>query len=213
MPEIIRVMLVDDHAIVREGISLILETDPGIEVVGEASDGREALTMITEVEPDVMLLDLRMPGMDGLTTIEELQKEESEVAVVILTTYNEDDLMLKGLRAGARGFLLKDVDRETLLRTIRAAAGGETLLSPEVLNRALAKSGGRTDGSGEVGSLTERELSVLRAVAAGDRNKEIAVKLHISERTVKAHLTNIFHKLEVDSRAGAVAVAGRLEII
>ena len=118
----IRVLITDDHLIVREGLQLILETSDEIEVVGEAEDGREALRLTEELQPDVVLMDLQMPGMDGLTAIERLQREQPEVAIVILTTYNEDEMMLKGLQLGARGYLLKDTDRQTLLDTIRAAA-------------------------------------------------------------------------------------------
>ena len=133
MPDTISTLIVDDHQIVREGLRLILETAQGIEVAGEAADGGEALRLVAELNPDVLLMDLRMPGMDGLTAIERLQQDHPQVSVVILTTYNEDELMLRGLRAGARGYLLKDTDRQTLLNTIRAAARGETLLTPEVV--------------------------------------------------------------------------------
>jgi NarL family two-component system response regulator YdfI len=211
----IRVLITDDHLIVREGLQLILETSDEIEVVGEAEDGREALRLTRELQPDVVLMDLQMPGMDGLTAIEHMQREQSEVAIVILTTYNEDELMLKGLQLGARGYLLKDTDRQTLLDTIRAAAGGEALLKPEILQRVLtyreeagaAAPAGQKDRSPL--SLTERELEVLRAVAQGERNKEIAFRLGISERTVKAHLTSVYNKLGVDSRAAAIAVAAQ----
>ena len=211
----IRVLITDDHLIVREGLQLILETSDEIEVVGEAEDGREALRLTKELQPDVVLMDLQMPGMDGLTAIERLQREQPEVAIVILTTYNEDELMFKGLQLGARGYLLKDTDRQTLLDTIRAAAGGEALLKPEILQRILtfreeigaAAPGGPKDQSPL--SLTERELEVLRAAAQGERNKEIAFRLGISERTVKAHLTSVYNKLGVDSRAAAIAVAAQ----
>lgn len=211
----IRVLITDDHLIVREGLQLILETSDEIEVVGEAEDGREALRLTEELQPDVVLMDLQMPGMDGLTAIERLQREQPEVAIVILTTYNEDEMMLKGLQLGARGYLLKDTDRQTLLDTIRAAAGGEALLKPEILQRVLtyreetgaAAPGGSKDQSPL--SPTERELEVLRAAAQGERNKEIAFRLGISERTVKAHLTSVYNKLGVDSRAAAIAVAAQ----
>ena len=211
----IRVLITDDHLIVREGLQLILETSDEIEVVGEAEDGREALRLTEELQPDVVLMDLQMPGMDGLTAIERLQREQPDVAIVILTTYNEDDLMFKGLQLGARGYLLKDTDRQTLLDTIRAAAGGEALLKPEILQRVLtyreetgaAVSAENKDRS--LLSLTERELEVLRAAAQGERNKEIAFRLGISERTVKAHLTSVYNKLGVDSRAAAIAIAAQ----
>ncbi|NBD35231.1 MAG: response regulator, partial [Chloroflexi bacterium] len=157
-----------------------------------------------EVRPDVILMDLRMPEMDGLTAIKKLQATQPEIAVVILTTYNEDDLMVQGLKAGARGYLLKDTGRETLFNAIRAAARGEMLLKPEVVAKVLAQA---AEPEPEAIALTKREQEVLDAVARGDRSKEIGVKLGITERTVKAHLTNIYNKLGVDSRAAAVAEA------
>ena len=201
----IRVLIADDHLIVREGLRLILETADGIEVVGEATDGAEAVQLAQALQPDVILMDLRMPNIDGLTAIERLRAGQPRVAVVILTTYNEDDLMMRGLRAGARGYLLKDTDRETLLNTIRAAARGETLLKPETLARLLSQP---KKPRGEI-ELTERELEVLKAVALGERSKEIAAQLGITERTVKAHLAGIYNKLGVDSRAAAIAVASQ----
>ncbi len=134
----IRVMITDDHLIVREGLRLILETADDIEVVGEAVDGAECLELAAKLNPQVILMDLQMPRMDGITAIEHLRKDFPEIAIVILTTYNEDDLMIRGLQAGARGYLLKDSSRESLLDTIHAAAKGETLLKPEILARVLA---------------------------------------------------------------------------
>ncbi len=204
MTEPIRVLIADDHLIVREGLRLILETADGIALVGEATDGVEAVRLADEVQPDVILMDLRMPEIDGLTAIKKLQATQPEIAVVILTTYNEDDQMVRGLKAGARGYLLKDTGRETLFNAIRAAARGEMLLNPEVIAKLLAHAAAPET---EELSLTEREQEVLAAVARGDRSKEIGVKLGITERTVKAHLTNIYNKLGVDSRAAAVAEA------
>ena len=205
----IRVLITDDHLIVREGLRLILETAEDIELIGEAKDGAECLQLVPQLNPQVILMDLQMPRMDGITAIEHLRKQHPDIAIVILTTYNEDDLMLRALQAGARGYLLKDSSRESLLDTIRAAAKGETLLKPEILARVLAPqttlkpaSSPQTDST-----LTERELEVLQLAAKGERNKEMAYKLGITERTVKAHLQSIYQKFGVDSRAAAVAVA------
>ena len=137
MTAVIRVLIVDDHLIVREGLRLILETEAGFDLIGEACDGAEAIRTAAALQPDVILMDLRMPGMDGLTAIEHILQEQPQIAIVILTTFNEDELMRKGLSLGARGYLLKDTDRNTLFNTIRAAARGETLLKPEILNRLL----------------------------------------------------------------------------
>ncbi|MGC9394400.1 MAG: response regulator [Anaerolineae bacterium] len=207
MSDPIRVLIADDHLIVREGLRLILETAEGMALVGEATDGAEAVRLAGQVQPDVILMDLRMPGMDGLTAIERLRDTHPHIAVVILTTYNEDDLMLRGLKAGARGYLLKDTGRETLFHAIRAAARGEMLLKPEIIAKVLAHAAAPEPAPASALELTDREREVLEAVAQGERSKEIAARLYITERTVKAHLTNIYNKLGVDSRAAAVAEA------
>ncbi|MBL8099452.1 MAG: response regulator transcription factor [Anaerolineales bacterium] len=207
----IRVMITDDHLIVREGLRLILETADGIELVGEAKDGAECLELVKKLNPQVILMDLQMPRMDGITAIEHLRKDYPEIAIVILTTYNEDDLMIRGLQSGARGYLLKDSSRENLIDTIQAAAKGETLLKPEILARVLSsKTSVKKEITHQTESvLTERELEVLQLASLGERNKEIAFKLGITERTVKAHLQSVYQKFGVDSRAAAVAIAAQ----
>ena len=211
----IKILIADDHLIVRQGLRLILETEDEFELMGEAADGAEALRLCQNLKPDVVLMDLRMPNMDGLTAIEKLHIEQPGIAVVILTTFNEDELMFRGLQAGARGYLLKDTDRSTLFNTIRAAARGETLLKPEVMARVLAHTSKAVTVEQPDGSvnLTDRELEVLKLVARGQRSKEAALRLGISERTVKAHLASIYSKLGVDSRAGAIAVAAQLGLL
>jgi len=208
----IRILIADDHLIIRQGLRLILETEPDFELVGEAADGAEAIRLCAELHPEVVLMDLRMPGMDGLTAIERLHTEQPEIAVVILTTFNEDELMLRGLQAGAHGYLLKDTDRAALFDTIRAAARGETLLKPAIMAKLLASARSHTSNKkpNEPASiLTDRESQVLDGVARGERSKEIAARLGISERTVKAYLASIYDKLGVDSRAAAIAVAAQ----
>jgi NarL family two-component system response regulator YdfI len=209
----IRILVADDHLIIRQGLRLILETEEGFEMVGEAADGAEAVNLCSELKPDVVLMDLRMPGMDGLSAIERLRTEQPSIAVVILTTFNEDDLMMRGLRLGAKGYLLKDTDRETLFNTIRAASRGETLLRPEIMKRVLAQGNESGAAVSAPTDLTERELEVLRGVAQGERSKEIAFRLGITERTVKAHLASIYNRLGVDSRAAAIAVAAQRGIL
>jgi two-component system, NarL family, response regulator YdfI len=211
----IRLLIADDHLIVRDGLRLIFETNADFDLIGEASDGAEAINLAAELQPDVILMDLRMPGMDGLTAIERLQAEQPHIAVVILTTYNEDDLLLRGLRAGARGYLLKDTGRQALFEAVRAAARGETLLSQDIINRLLAQSSAPPAERNQSGGmeLTEREMEVLAAAARGERSKEIAYHLGITERMVKAHLANIFNKLGVDSRSAAIAVAAQKSLI
>lgn len=207
----IRVLIVDDHLIVREGLRLILETDEDLVVVGEAADGLECLELVALHQPDVILLDLLMPRMDGLTTIEQLRQCYPQIAIIILTTYNEDSLMLRGLRAGACSFLLKDTSRSDLLAAIHAAAHGTTFLKPDILARVLAAQPAPPPPQPAHAEepLTEREHAVLQRTARGERNKEIAYALGISERTVKAHLASIYQKFGVDSRAAAVAIAAQ----
>ena len=214
MSEPIRVLITDDHFIVRQGLRLILNTADDIELVGEAVNGEEALQLTAEHQPHVVLMDLRMPVMDGLIAIEQLQQNHPHVAVIILTTYNEDKMMLDGLRLGARGYLLKDTERDTLLNTIRAAARGESLFKPDILQRAFAAQAAtpppRSPASRDKPlEPTPRELEVLQGAAAGERSKEIAYRLGISPRTVKAHLSSVYNKLGVDSRAAAIAVAAQ----
>jgi two-component system, NarL family, response regulator YdfI len=215
MNEPIRILIADDHLIVREGLRMIFETQSDLTIVGEASDGEMAIQMTGELQPSVVLMDLRMPGVDGLSAIERIRAQWPDIQVVILTTYNEDDLMMRGLRAGACSYLLKDTDRKTLLNTIRAAARGETLLRPDILARVLSTPEAKpvAQPSPEGPGLSQRELEVLREVAQGARNKEIAAHLGISERTVKAYLDNIFNRLGVDSRTSAVTVAIRRGIL
>lgn len=212
----IRILVADDHLIVREGLRLILETDEEMQLIGEAVNGKEAVEFASQLNPDVLLMDLRMPVLDGLSAIEIIRRQQPGIAIVILTNFNEDEMMVKGLSAGARGFLLKDTDRATLLNSIRAAARGETLLKPEIIARLMALTTPtitqvRATISGT--SLTVRELEVLRSIARGERSKEIALALGISERTVKAHVASIFSRLGVDSRGAAIAEAARLGLL
>lgn len=198
----------DDHLVVREGLKLILETNDSFQVMGEANNGKVALDMIDKSKPDIILLDLNMPEMSGLDTLKTMSELRMTIPVIILTTYNEDDLMVKGIELGAKGFLLKDTSRENLFRTLESAIRGETLLQPDVMAKILKykqeKSNSHTQQSA---SLTDKELFILQAVAKGFKSREIAFDMGIAERTVKAHLTNIYNKLGVNSRAEAVAIA------
>ncbi|WP_175638357.1 response regulator [Metabacillus schmidteae] len=204
-----KVLIVDDHMVVREGLKLILETNDSFQVIGEAENGEIALQIIEDSKPDVILMDLNMPVKSGLDTIKVLNDKQIYIPVIILTTYNEDELMIKGIEMGAKGYLLKDTSREHLFRTIESAIRGETLLQDEVIQKLLNKKSKKQNvvSSSDKLSLTEKELFILQAVAKGFRSREIAFDMGIAERTVKAHLTNIFNKLGVNTRTEAVAVA------
>jgi NarL family two-component system response regulator YdfI len=208
MSDRLRVVIADDHPVVRTGLRLMLSMRETFELVGEAVDGASAVRLVGERQPDVVLMDLRMPGMDGIAALEHIRREWPQVGVIILTTYNEDELMIRGLRAGARGYLLKDADVDVLLQAIERVARGETLIQPEVMERVLlhAERAVTAPPQKQV-VLTQRELDVLAGVARGERTKEIARRLGVSERTAWAYLTSIYNKLGVDSRASAVAVA------
>ncbi|PKG22654.1 response regulator [Niallia nealsonii] len=209
------VLIVDDHTVVREGLKMILETNDLFNVAGEAGNGKEAIQFIEKSPPDVILMDLNMPIMSGLETIKELNDKKVSIPIIILTTYNEDDLMLKGLKLGAKGYLLKDTRREDLFRTIKSAVRGETLLQPEIIARLMHFTEKKLENTSnfEKAKLTEKELLILKAAAKGFRNKDIAYDLGIAERTVKAHFTNIFNKLNVSNRVEAVAAALDLKLI
>ena len=198
----IKLLIVDDHPVVRDGLSSMFTRDPEFEVLGEAADGAEAVRLAATLAPDVILMDLRMPGMDGLTAITELGKRGIAARVLVLTTYDTDSHVLPAIEAGATGYLLKDAPRAELLRAVRAAARGEAVLSPSVAARLMSRF--RTPGAGP---LSHRELEVLELVAAGTTNREAAARLYISEATVKTHLLNIYAKLGVSDRAAAVAEA------
>ena len=198
----IRLLIADDHPVVRDGLNGMFAADPGFDVVGEAADGSQALRLAEALKPDVILMDLRMPGMDGVTAIAELARRGNPARVLVLTTYDTDSYVLPAIEAGATGYLLKDAPRGELLRAVEAAAAGQSVLAPAVatqlMNRVRAP---------EPELLSQRELEVLELVAAGTTNREAAARLFISEATVKTHLLHIYSKLGVADRAAAVAEA------
>ena len=212
MPEKIRVVIADDHPIVRTGLRLMLGMEEGIELVGEAADGSAALHLISSLEPDVVLMDLRMPVMDGLEAIERIRAQWPHIAIIVLTTYDEDDLMLRSLQAGVRGYLLKESSLETVLQAIESAARGDMLLQPELMKRILnhatrKRSAPSAAHENSNFNLTAREREVLAGIASGERSKEVGARLGITRRTVESYLNSIYTKLNVDSRAAAVAIA------
>ncbi|VXC41324.1 response regulator transcription factor [Aeromicrobium sp. 9AM] len=202
MAEAIRLLLVDDHPVVRDGLRGMCESSPDFEVVGEAGDGVEAVALAKELDPDVVLMDLRMPGGNGLDAIAALASSGSRAHVLVLTTYDTDRDIMAALDAGATGYLLKDAPRDELFAAIRAAAAGESVLSPAVATRVVSRV--RTAGSEP---LSGRETDVLALVAKGRSNREIARALFVSEATVKTHLGHVYAKLGVNDRASAVATA------
>ena len=198
----IRLLIVDDHPVVRDGLRGMLSSDADFEVVGEASDGAEALAMAEARTPDVILMDLRMPGLGGAAAIRELGERGLPARVLVLTTYDSDSDVVPALEAGATGYLLKDSPREELVRAIRAAARGEAVLAPSVATRLVRQI--RAPGQDP---LSDRELEVLTLIAQGETNRGAAARLFITEATVKTHLLHIYAKLDVNDRAAAVAAA------
>ena len=196
----IRLLIADDHPVVRDGLSGMFSGDDGFEVIGEAANGAQAVTLACALEPDVILMDLRMPEMDGVAAIAELARRKVTARVLVLTTYDTDSDVVRAVEAGATGYLLKDSPREDLLRAVRAAARGEAALSPSVATRLL----GQVRAPAQE-PLSQREFEVLELVARGATNREAAAKLFISEATVKTHLLHIYAKLGVSDRAAAVA--------
>ncbi|WP_250030450.1 response regulator [Paractinoplanes maris] len=205
MPDDIRVLVADDQEIVRTGLVMILNAEPGLRVVGEAPDGRRAVELAQRLRPDVCLFDIRMPGMDGIEATRRLAGPAvtDPLAVVVITTFDLDDHVYAALRAGARGFLLKDAGTALLSQAVHAAARGDALIAPSVttrLLRAFAETGPATPHRQPIDPLTDREEEVLVAVARGRTNAEVAAELHISLSTVKTHVTSLMAKLLVRNR-------------
>ncbi|MEU9075329.1 response regulator transcription factor [Kitasatospora sp. NPDC048538] len=204
----IRLLLVDDHPVVRDGLRGMFTAAPGFEVVGEAGDGAEALVLVAALRPNVVLMDLRMPRMDGVTAIREMAERGLPGRVLVLTTYDTDADVLPAVRAGATGYLLKDAAREDLFHAVREAARGASVIAPTVAAKLLGQVRAPVQEA-----LSPRELEVLELVAAGSTNREAAARLFISEATVKTHLIHVYAKLDVKDRASAVAAAYNLGLL
>lgn len=198
----IKILIADDHTIVRAGIRQLLETQPDLEVIAETENGRDAVEQVIRLKPAVVLMDLRMPEMDGVQAIAQIKSQRPETNILVLTTYDTDADIVRAVDAGATGYLLKDVPREELFRAVRATAKGETVLASSVAARLM----GKVRSGGEE-ALTSREIDVLMLVARGATNQEVAESLHISKATVKSHLIQICNKLGVSDRTAAVTTA------
>ena len=203
----IRLVLADDHTIVRDGVAHLLNAEPDVEVVGQASDGLQVIEMVSRLKPDVVLMDLQMPNLDGVEAIKRIKAADEQIKIIILTTYDTDEYILEGIRAGARGYLLKDVPKEELCRSIRLVNQGHSLMQPSLPARFFNLLTQRDSKENEAAALTERELEVVRLIARGDRNKEIAQKMAISEGTVKGYVATILQKFGVTDRTQAAMYA------
>ena len=221
----IRVLVVDDQSLIREGLAIILDSQPDIQVVGQAKDGRQAVKIAAQLEPDVVLMDIRMPLMDGIKATRQIKETHPQIQVVILTTYSEDELIFEGLRAGAVGYLLKDITRNQLAEAVRGAARGEAQIDPAIASQVLAefqrmanalrRLGGQPtrltdstlDDFAPMETLTPREETILRLLTEGLTNAGIAERLHLSEGTVKNYVSEILSKLHANDRTHAVVLA------
>ena len=219
--EKIRILIVDDHPVVREGFRTMLSTDQTVEIVGEASDGAEAVAMVAEKEPNVVLMDIRMPNMDGIEATRHIKDKHPSISVIVLTMYDNDAHVIDAVRAGASGYLLKDASRDLLLHSIQTVSSGATLIKTDLLYEAICSlvrsSNGRQkpviSTSGSLETLTPREQEVFRLVVDGDSNREVGKELSITEDTVKKHMHSILAKLNATSRTSAVAKATRAGIV
>lgn len=208
----IKILVVDDHPVVRAGLVMMLSTQADMEVVGEAGDGQEAVTKVAELQPDIVLMDLEMPGLDGVQAIHGIHAKRADTRILVLTAYDTDERILQAVQAGARGYLLKGVPRDEIFQAVRIVNSGGSLLQPAIATKLLNRVGDMLRGEREE-TLTEREMQVLELMAKGYRNKEIAKDLFITERTVKFHANILFQKLNVESRTEAVSQAIQRGII
>ncbi|SDJ48042.1 two component transcriptional regulator, LuxR family [Frankineae bacterium MT45] len=211
----IRVLLVDDQALLRTGLRIVIDSEADLNVVGEAADGQEAIRLLADLEVEVILMDIRMPGIDGITATALITAAHPRVKIIILTTYDIDQYVFDGLRSGASGFLLKDATPESLTDAIRTVAGGESVLAPTATTRLVSRfaaspdeqQGGRPAKTEVIDSLTDREREVFQLMARGLSNRELAAELYVSEHTVKIHVARVLAKLDLRDRVQAVVLA------
>ena len=213
MTEPIRIVIADDHPIVRQGLATVLSQEEDLEVVGQAENGLEAVAQARKLHPDIILMDLQMPEMDGVEAIQQIKMETLDIGIIILTTFDTDDYIFRGIEAGARGYLLKDSPPEEVLRAIHTVHRGESLIEPRVASRLLDRLGQLSQPAPPPSVLSQREIEVLQLMSTGAANKEIASQLLIGQSTVKTHIVRIFNKLYVSGRTEAVAEAVKKGII
>jgi DNA-binding NarL/FixJ family response regulator len=204
----IRILVVDDHEMVREGLMAMLQSEPDFDVVGQTGRGAEVVTLVEATRSDVVLLDARLPDVSGVEVCRRLTQSHPEVAVVILTTYTDPDLVQECIQAGARGYVVKDVERFSLKESIRAVYRGQSVLAPQVAGHVIERARTRHAGSRRA-ALSASQVSILRLISRGHSNREIAVEVHLSENTVKTHIQEIFRKLGVRNRVEAAILAGK----
>jgi DNA-binding NarL/FixJ family response regulator len=212
----LRVIVADDEPLVRQGMRLVLELEPGLEILGEAADGREAVDLVRRHRPDLALLDVRMPGMDGIEAARVICAEPDlrETRVVVLTTFADDELLVAAIRAGASAYLLKSMPPDEIRSSVRVVAEGRAMLAPSLMDRLLQDyAGRRTEPAPELAKLTERETDVLREIATGRSNGEIAARLYVSEGTVKTHVAAVLRKLDLRDRTQAAVAAYELGLV
>ena len=209
MPQLIRILITDDHAIVREGLRALIKVKPDMELAGEAADGEEAVLKAQSLQPDVILMDLVMPRKSGIEAIEEIKRHNPDARILVLTSFAEDDQVLSAIKAGALGYLLKDSSPQELIEAIRCVYRGESSLHPAVARKLILGFGHQQNVKPDVSALTERETEVLKLVARGLPNQAVAEQLHIGEGTVRFHVSNILSKLQLENRTQAVLYALR----
>ena len=213
MTDSIRIVIADDHPVVRQGLATVLGQEEGLEVVGQAANGLEAVDQARKLQPDIILMDLQMPEMDGVEAIEEIKMETSDIGIIILTTYDTDDYIFRGIEAGARGYLLKDSPPEEVIKAIHTVHKGESMIQPKVASRLIDRFSQLSHDSVPQDVLSPREVEVLQLIAKSAVNKEIASELFIGESTVKTHIIHIFNKLGVKGRTEAVTEGAKRGII
>jgi len=209
MTKSIQILIADDHTVVREGLRTLINTEPGLEVIGEATDGREAVQQTRALKPDVILLDMVMPHLDGLEAIKAIKEEQPEAKILVLTSFSDDDKVFPAIKAGALGYLLKNASPQRLLRAIRDVHRGEPSISPDIAKKLMMEMQRPADLPPTADPLTEREVDVLRLIARGLTNQDIAAELVIGEGTVRTHVSNILSKLHLANRTQAALYALR----